>query len=448
MALVKKDIDKWEYRGKKGSNPPSGTDLRWDTDDAGKQNLAGFGLRIYPSGKKTFVIKYRVRVTGKAKRMSIGQYGKWTVQQARDEARELFVRIDKGEDPAAPLTANESITLAEFAPQFLDHMRAHDRKSVNEMERRIYRWFVYDPVLSPHYCPACGKEQKQTLGECSKKGCDGKTRFGSRRRTVLKTKPSLGTKVLREITPAMVENLKGRIGKSARYEANRTITLLKTIFSKSHRLVDGMRGHDNPCTGVEFYEETGRTRYLQELELARLIVALKDEPEWLQSLILFYLHSGLRKNELLSLPWSAVHLNSPEGAYLDVEQTKGKRKLKLALTQSMIDILTSIPRISEKWVFPSPSKPNEHREAFRSHWDRIREKADLVDITIHDLRRTTGTLMASAGVSLHQIGEVLNHSNPAVTKVYARLTRDSQREALETVSNVLSDKLGELRLEA
>lgn len=463
MALTKGSIDELSY-------DPDGPSRQvvWDSQ-TGAGGVVGFGIRVYPSGSKAFVIKYRMQANGRTTMYTIGQYPTWTVQQARQRAKELLVEIAHGKDPSAPITADEQLTLAEYVPIYLADLRAEGKRTVDEDERRAYKWLVYDPKLSPHRCTTCGKNQGQALGTCNKRGCDGTTVPNG-------DKATLGRSPLREITTPMVDKALKRVGQivtqacdpktggpmvdghgdpvlQGTVEANRTIELLRRILHRSTSSVEGMKQHirvnGNPCTDVTRYPETPRDRYLNDSELVQLIKALEGEDDWLRGAVLFYLHSGLRKMELMSLPWRAVKLNSPEAAYVDVEQTKNGRGLKLALTAPMIELLyTVIPRTSEKWVFPSPQNPEAHREDFKRHWKRIREKADLSDVRIHDLRRTTGAIMASEGVSLHHIGEVLNHSNPEVTKIYARLSRDSQRESLETVAQALEKKLGGLRLEA
>ena len=474
MALTKNSIDDLSYN----TDGPS-RQLVWDTQK-GSGGVVGFGVRVYPSGSKAFIIGYRMTPNGKYKMYTIGQYPTWTLQQARKRAKELLVEIDHGKDPQSPIEADKHQTLEEYVERYLTDLRAEGKSTVGADQRRIYKWLVYHPELSPHICTEpvlnpktgktepCNKVQKQSLGPCNKRGCNGTTKPHGKKQT-------LGKVPLREITTPMVDKALKKQGQIAvqatdpegkpmvddngdpilkgKIEANRTIELLRRILQRSTASVEGMKQHirvnGNPCTDVKLYKESSRDRYLSDTELVDLLRALEGEHDWLRGAVLFYLHSGLRKMELMSLPWSAIQLNSPEGAYLDVEQTKNGRKLKLALTEPMIELLYNvIPRTSEKWVFPSPQKAGEHLADFKRHWERIRENAKLKDVTIHDLRRTTGSIMASAGVSLHHIGEVLNHSNPEVTKIYARLSRDSQRESLETVADKLNEKLGGLRLEA
>ena len=82
--LTKKGIDSYKYKG--------GWDVRWDS------LITGFGLRLYPSGKKSFVLSYR---KGKRKRLLVlGQYGKITLDKARDLAQKRLAELVDGNDPA------------------------------------------------------------------------------------------------------------------------------------------------------------------------------------------------------------------------------------------------------------------------------------------------------------------------------------------------------------
>jgi integrase len=64
-------------------------------------------------------------------------------------------------------------------------------------------------------------------------------------------------------------------------------------------------------------------------------------------------------------------------------------------------------------------------------WQRIRNRAGVPDVRLHDLRRTLGSWLAGQGYSLPLIGRALNHTNVATTQIYARLNLDPVREALD-----------------
>ena len=387
MALTKRQIDSFTYDGRS-------RDIRWD----GADGVPWFGVRINPGGSKTFIVEYRLEGSRKKRLYSIGKYGKWTLQQGRERAREILVGVDQGIDPTAP-TKVEGTTLANFAPIFMDDMRTRGVRTHGEMSRRIHKRLL----------------------------------------------PALGKTPLAGIARSDVTKLHGSIGKQARIEANRVVQLLKTMIARAEMMGYLVEGHPNPCRGIDLFSEKSRTRYLDDREFLRLKEALRSEPIHIQALIRLYLLSGLRKLELLSLPWDAVHINHPEGDHVDISQTKNGRALRLALTPEMTAILMAIPtRMHSRWVFPSPVRTNQHLADFKRDWHRIRSKAELQDVTIHDLRRTTGSILAQAGVPLEHISQVLNHSNSEVTRIYARMHKDNQRDALEVASGVLDDVSGEL----
>jgi integrase len=389
MTLTKRDIDSFTHDGRS-------MDFRSD----GIGGVPNFGVRVFPSGAKSFVLGYRLPDSRKQRWLTVGKVGVISLQKAREEARRILVEIGHGIDPKAEAKP-KSITLKQYAPIFVDDMRTRGVRTLGEMERRINKHLV----------------------------------------------PSLGKKSLADIKRPDIARLHSAIGKKAKVEANRVVQLLKTMLSRAEMLGYTEEGTLNPCRGLKPYKETSRARYLDERELFRLREALAEEPVHIQALIRLLLFSGLRKSELLSLPWDAVKINHPEGDHIDVTQTKNGRPLRLALTDQMREALMAIPtRLHSKWVFPSPVRTNHHIADFKRDWTRIRERAGLGDVTVHDLRRTCGSLMAQGGVPIEAISQVLNHSNSDVTRIYARMSEDTQRSALEVASNKVDAVLGKLSL--
>ena len=389
MTLTKRDVDSFTHDGRS-------MDFRSD----GIGGVPNFGVRVFPSGAKSFVLGYRLPDSRKQRWLTVGKVGVISLQKAREEARRILVEIGHGIDPKAEAKP-KSITLKQYAPIFVDDMRTRGVRTLGEMERRINKHLV----------------------------------------------PSLGKKSLADIKRPDIARLHSAIGKKAKVEANRVVQLLKTMLSRAEMLGYTEEGTLNPCRGLKPYKETSRARYLDERELFRLREALAEEPVHIQALIRLLLFSGLRKSELLSLPWDAVKINHPEGDHIDVTQTKNGRPLRLALTDQMREALMAIPtRLHSKWVFPSPVRTNHHIADFKRDWTRIRERAGLGDVTVHDLRRTCGSLMAQGGVPIEAISQVLNHSNRDVTRIYARMSEDTQRSALEVASNKVDAVLGKLSL--
>ncbi len=399
MALTKRLVDGFTYEGK-----GRGADYRYDTK-YGSGGVKGFTVRVHPDGRrigrKTFEVWYRMSPSTSPEWFIIGECGTWTLQQARQKARELLVDIQNGIDPKAPTAAKE-LTVKECAKVFLEDAQTRDVTTWRGMERRFEKHII----------------------------------------------PALGRKILLDVSRADIARLHTSISQEPRkpkVEANRIVQLLKTMFNRAERLGLVPEGHRNPCEGVELHRELSRARYLSDIELKKLDAALRSEPIHVQCLIRLYLLLGVRKQELLSLAWDDVHLDSSEGPHIYIGNTKNGRPLTLSLAQTAADLFRAIPtQVMSRWVFPSPRRTGHHLRDFKNYWIRIRDRAGIKDCTVHDLRRTCGSVMAQSGVPLQHISEVLNQSSPEVTKVYARLSQNNQLEASEKAAEVIDKLFGEL----
>jgi integrase len=144
---------------------------------------------------------------------------------------------------------------------------------------------------------------------------------------------------------------------------------------------------------------------------------------------------GMRKHELLAARWADIDLSA---GVLRVSVTKTGKKNLLPLPAAAASILRELPSYgtTSQWLFPSRSKSG-HIEDPRKAWMRICSAAKVESCTIHDLRRTLGSWLATSGHSLPLIGRVLGHSSQASTQIYARLSLDSVRAALEANARLM-----------
>ncbi|HEY9426920.1 MAG TPA: Arm DNA-binding domain-containing protein, partial [Gemmatimonadaceae bacterium] len=203
----------------------------WDTD------LAGFGVRVHPTGKRAFVFRCRPG-GGRAaiqRKLTIGEYGSITVEQARREAQRLAGEIAAGRDPgaerdgrrAAKLASRDAPSVAELGTHFLDEVRTLLKQSTAKEYARMWR------------------------------------------RSVV---PGLGRMKVAEVTPSHVSKLHRQL-RSTPYAANRVLALLGSFFAYAER--HGARPkHSNPAHEVQSYPERQRERFLTPEEIARLGDAL------------------------------------------------------------------------------------------------------------------------------------------------------------------------------
>lgn len=376
--LSKSACDRFTFTG----NNPKAFCVLWD------DQLPGFGLRTYPTGRKVFIVKYRFQ--GKQGIHTIGMYGVFTAEQARGMATVFLGKLAQGNDPAERKAQDASFT--ELALRYMeDYSRIH-KKSWKEDQRR-----VDDRLL-----------------------------------------PAFGKRTITSITRAEIIKFHQRMGtERGPYEANRLLALLSTMIEYAKRIELIPFEHSNPCRLIEKFKETSREVFLnRETELPRLLDALELEPNtYVKSAIMLYLLTGMRKSELLTARWEWVDFDRKE---LRLPDTKGGKPHVVPLVNEAIEILRGLPRQAENpHIFPSPTHHGKRFWNIDPHWRRIRAAAGLDHIHLHDLRRSLGSWMAEDGVSLQIIGKVLGHADINTTKIYSRLTDDPARVALDQSAKVL-----------
>ena len=382
MKLTKRTVDGAVYRG--------GTDYRWD------ETLQGFGLRLYPSGRKSFVVSYRAQ--GRKRIMVLGRYGVLTADQARREAKKALGKVAEGTDPSRNRRALLlAPTVKDLAERYLlDHAPKKKASSVRD-DRRMWDQRIL---------------------------------------------PSLGQRKVAAVQRQDVDRLHSAM-RDAPYAANRVLALLSKAFNLAE--VWGWREDaSNPCRHVKAYKEERRQRYLSAEELRRLgrvLQQVEQERVELASVvpaIRLLLYTGCRLGEILRLRWEDVDLDA--GCLHLPDSKTGKRIVVLA--RPAIAILAALePRSDNLWVLPG-RRAGQHLVNLSKPWRRIRGRASLPDVRLHDLRHTFGSVSAGAGVSLHLIGKMLGHSQPATTARYAHLANAPVRRAVDLVAEEIETALG------
>lgn len=380
MKLTKRAVDAAQYAG--------GTDYRWD--DA----IPGFGLRVYPSGRKSFVVSYRVQ--GRKRIQVLGKYGVLTVDQARKRARAELGKVAEGKDPIREkqALARKAMTMGQFADLYLERHARPKKKSWKEDERRIQRY----------------------IG------------------------PSLGTLPLEQVGREEVNQLYHQIGADKPYEANRVLALLSTMFNLAIAWAMLPVGLANPAKmpKSQKFKERSRDRPVNSAELPRLFEALAAEPDpHIRAIIHLYLLTGLRKRELLHARWQHVDFDRRT---LRLPETKGGKPRHVPFSQAALEILEGLPRIpGNPHIFPSPVNPGAPRYDLFKPWRRIREEAGCADLRIHDLRHSVATWLAEEGHAAQFIQQALGHQSLATTMKYVHASAAGPRQALDGLGSKLAE---------
>lgn len=243
------------------------------------------------------------------------------------------------------------------------------------------------------------------------------------------------------ITRIEVQTWVNNIGKTGKHSANRNYDVLRAIFSWG--IKKEVINHRNPCLGVDRFYLKPRERFVQPgEEFQKLADAINAEPNrTLRDFFWMCLMTGARRGNILRMRWEEINLDT--GTWV-IPDTKNGDSQTIPLIVEAIELLKRRRSESQsEWVFPN-KEGNAPYKSPRSAWNRIRKRANLPDLRVHDLRRTVGSYMAIQGVSTTIIGKALGHRSQASTAVYARLTQNPVRDAL---SNALGPSLNRFLVE-
>ncbi len=356
--------------------------VHWDGE------LTGFGVRVRKSGRKYYVVQ--TRVSGKLRWFTIGPHGPLSPDQARGRALEILACAKKGIDPRdADARRAAAPTMVDLGRRFLDeYVPSHCKPSTREEYRRSVRLFI-DPLIGA--LPV--------------------------------------SKVQRRDVAALHHGLRDKP-----YQANRTLGVLSKMFSLAD--VWGWRPDgSNPCRHVKRYKEHRRERFLSEKETARLGEVLREVEEEMPSAVTAFrllLLTGCRMSEIRDLRWEHVKADCIE---LPDAKTGGR---VVPLGPEARAVLSAITREDDNpWVI-SGRLPGSHLTDLQRPWRRIRKRAGIEDVRIHDLRHSFASRALALGESLTMIGKLLGHTQVQTTARYAHLARDS----IQTAASRITESIG------
>jgi integrase len=367
----------------------------WDT------LIAGFGVRIMPSGAKTYQAQYRKG--GRTRRISLGRHGTLTVEQARLLAKEVLGDVAKGENPAEDIAQHRKApTVAALCERFF---QAH------VMER-----------------------------------CKPSTQGEYRRAIDMFINPALGSFKLVDLERKDVAELHHKF-RDKPYQANRTLGVLSKMFNLAE--IWGLRPDgSNPCRHVPKYREHKRERYLSQVELQRLGNVLADAelngtetPHIIAAFRLLIL-TGCRLGEIQTLQWGFI---TDQGMELPDTKTGARR---IPLPSAARAVLSTLARVDGNPYVIVGKVAGKHATDFQHPWRRIRERAGLTGVRIHDLRHTYASNAVSSGMPIQMVGRLLGHTQIQTTMRYAHLADDPVKQAAEENAERLSALVGGAMLPA
>jgi integrase len=378
--------------------------------------LPSFGLRVTQRGSKSWFLFYRIH--GRLKRLTIGRYPVFLLAEARDAAREALRKVAKGIDPAHEKAEREDaakdtlqVVLDEFTERYA--------------KRRIRTW-------------------------------------AERRRLIEKDFAHLLDRPVHSITRRDIRDTIDRVvDRGSPVMANRLLAYTATMFNWAveREIID-----ESPAKGIKKPAvERPRDRVLTDREIALFWKSGEQLGFPFGPLFLLLLVTGQRRGEVAAMTWQDLDLENCIWR-MPREATKSDRSHDVPLSDLALSILKSVPRFSDNGlVFPGRGRT----KASLSGWSRAKRRLDAVILahlrkevekrgedpeaaippapwTLHDLRRTTASGMASLQVPPQTLAAVLNHSPGRVQGITAVYNRYGYENEKKSALEIWADRLREI----
>jgi integrase len=382
--------------------------------------VTGFGVRVRPTGAKSYVVVYRAGAGRGApvRRYTIAAVGKIAPERARARAKVILGSVAHGHDPADQKTTERGVpTVAELADRFMtEHVKAKRKAGSAEFYRDILDRIV---------------------------------------------KPAVGTTKADKLTRLQVGRLHSSLAETP-FQANRVLAVLGSMFAFAVRAGIVAEG-TNPARRIDKFKESRRERFLTGEELERLGSAIREAettgipwtvdessptakhvPKAMRftriapsaaAALRLLLFTGCRLREILHLRWDHVDI---ERGCLFLPDSKSGRKT-IILNAPALAVLNALGRFGPH-VVPGDD-PDQPRHDLKRPWDAVTKRAGLSGVRLHDLRHTYASFGAGGGLGLPIIGRLLGHAQAATTARYAHLDNDPLRRASEAIAGRIAAAL-------
>ncbi|MBU0583100.1 MAG: tyrosine-type recombinase/integrase [Alphaproteobacteria bacterium] len=388
--------------------------------------IRGFGLRVFPTGKKSWVFEYKSGAGGRraaTKRITIGRADEFTPDEARKIADRFRSMVKIGQDPQADKASERSaVSVRELAEQFLiKHVKP---------KRKGSTFLYYQDILN---------------------------------RIVL---PAIGSRKAKDISRAQIAKIHLDWSHTP-FQANRTMAVVASMYSfgaKNGLVPEGW----NPALRIEKYVESRRERFLSDDELERIGSAIREAetvgtpwnidpakntkhvPRTIQSTVIgehaaaalrLLLFTGARVGEVLNLKWS--HVDFGRGLLLLPDSKTGRKTI--VLNGPALDVLVKLTKVGTFVIAGdgAAGKSEKPRSDLKRPWMMVRKRAGLDGLRLHDLRHNFASFGVGGGMGLPIIGKLLGHTQASTTERYAHLDADPLRRASNAIASTIASAMGE-----
>lgn len=345
-------------------------------------------VRATRNGEGMYYLRYK-DVHGKTCHQRIGSTRDISLADARKRAKQLKAEILLGADPRAAARAKKAVLTyaAFFEGHYLPFKKP--RKRSWDRDEELYR---------------------------------------------LRIKSAFGDKRLDQITRQQIQSFHTALAGEglAAATANHHIKLLKHSLNLA---VDWGMLESNPAKRISMLHEDNQIEnYMDDVQLDRLLTVLRtDENVTVCHIVLFLLSTGCRLNEALSAKWADVDVEN-RILVIRAAVSKSKRVRSIPLNDSALDVLASLHTESEFEHLFVNRKTGKPYVAIAKVWHRLRRKAGLPHLRLHDMRHQFASFLVNNGRTLLEVQQVLGHADPRVTLRYSHLSSKTLQEAANSAS--------------
>ena len=377
-------------------------DNRYVLYDSGRK---GFGIRIEPTGRKTFFLEYRFH--GRSRIMTIGRYPQSSLTMARSKAALAWEKIESGADPGleikpAKQTDRKAITVKNLAFEYMEKHAKPKKKS----------WEKDQGMLDREIIPAIGSRKAKDI----------------RKRDII----TLLDRITDRGALAMANRVRSLISNMFRFAVERDI--LET----------------SPCIFMGSpNKEKPRERFLTEKEIEKFWDGLNEGRMGakLRLALQLILVTAQRPGEVVSAEWVEFDLNK-KWWVIPSDKVKNKKTHRVPLSSLALELLKEIKVHSGKsdYLFPARCSTGSIKHTARASLsDAVQNHLASFGVdhfTPHDLRRSAASQMTAIGVPRLTVSKILNHAEGGTTAIYDRHSYDlEKRQALETWARKLESIL-------